>query len=1067
MSNNKKKGRNKLDFRSLWQDESIQKKTRITYDVIWNVILFFIIIGVVGLFFAGGVGAGYFASLVKDQPVTSEKEMKETIYNYAETSTMYFTDETEIGDVSSDLYREEVQLEQVSEHLQNAVIATEDENFGEHKGVVPKAVMRAVVQEVTNSAVKTGGSTLTQQLVKNQILTNEVSFERKAKEMLLALRVEKFLEKEEILEAYLNIVPFGRNANGQNVAGIQTAAQGIFGVNASELNLAQSAYIAGLPQSPFGYTPFNNNGSIKEKENLEDGIDRMHEVLDRMLEAEYITQAEYDEAMKFKINEETLADPKATAIGEYPAINQEVQSRAKEHIKAYLLKENGHTQEDLDKDEALQEEYATLVERELSSGGYKIHTTLDKEVYEVMNKVRDSYTENNWPWGQKTAFNAEGEEIQVDTPLQLGSMVIENSTGKIHGFIGGYDFKEESMNHATQARRSNGSTMKPLLVYGPSFDMGAAQPGSVIADVPYKYEVGGPVRNFSRNHRGFVSARYALANSYNIPAVKQYNEIRNEKPVENYLVKMDMGSSLVGDDYTNESMAIGGLTRGITVEENLNAYATFGNMGKFVDAYMIEKIETNDGETIYEHEVKETEVYSPQAAYLTIDVMRDVLEYGTGSRVPGLLANRGVDWAGKTGTSQYTRDSWFVATNPNVTVGMWTGFAEGNMQHLNYNARTQGLWADVVNAVSEIRPELMVPSDNFESPGGLVTRSYCATSGLLASDLCSSVGLAKSDIYDADYAPSKVDDSLISGDFVRVKDQLVVAGSNTPNEFILDGGGVTLSPEFLEENGYTSPEVLRELLPNSGAWSNVALPSTGSIGSTATSIDNDGQAPAAPGSVSTSGSSISWSSSASSDVVGYRVYRASTPGGSYSLIGSTVDNAISYSGGEGVYAVRAVDYFGQSSALSDPATVGDPGAPEPEPEPSEDNNGSDGNSGSDNGSGNDSGSNGSSGSGNEPDNDSSNDDSGSDNSGGSGDGSGGDGGSGDGSGGGSGGDDSSGDGSGGGSGGDDGSGDDSGSGSGGGNGSGDGSGDGSGGNSNSEANSSEENTESDSNTDEE
>ncbi|MEC3885021.1 transglycosylase domain-containing protein [Halobacillus sp. HZG1] len=975
MSNKPENGRKKLDIRSLWQSGTIQKNGRITYDVVWNVILFFIIIGVIGLFFAGGVGAGYFASLVKDEEVRSEEQMKETIYNYSETSTMFFNDEkTEIGDVRSDLYREEVQLEQINEHLSNAVIATEDEYFGEHKGVVPKAVMRAVVQEVTNSSVKTGGSTLTQQLVKNQILTNEVSFERKAKEMLLALRIERFLDKDEILEAYLNIVPFGRNANGQNVAGVQTAAQGIFGVDAKDLTLAQSAYIAGLPQSPFGYTPFYNDGSIKEPENLEAGIDRMHEVLERMHEAEYITQAEYDEAMKFEINEETLTDPKATVLGTYPAINQEVQGRAKALIKDHLMKENGHTEKDLAEDDELSEEYETMAERELSAGGYQIHTTLDKEVYDAMQKVRDSYTEGNWPWGKETVLNSEGEKVKVDSPLQLGSIIIENSTGKIYGFIGGYDFEEENLNHATQARRSNGSTMKPLLVYGPSFDMGAAQPGSVIADVPFYYNSGKEVRNFSRNHRGFVSARYALAKSYNVPAVKQYKKIQSQKPVENYLVKMGMEENLVKDDYTNESMALGGLRYGITVENNVNAYATFGNKGKFVDAYMIEKIETKDGDTIYEHQAEETEVYSPQAAYLTIDVMRDVLEYGTGSRVRGLLYNRGVDWAGKTGTSQSTRDSWFVATNPNVTVGMWTGFAEGNMQNLNYNSRTQGLWADVVNAVSELRPELMVPKNDFQSPGGLVTRSYCATSGLLASDLCSSVGLAKSDLYDADYAPTKVDDSLISGDFVRVKDQLVVAGPNTPGEFIIDGGGVTLSPEFLEENGYTSSEVLRELLPNSGAWSNVALPSTDSIGSTASSIDNDGQAPAAPGSVSASGSAISWSPSSSSDVVGYRVYRASTPGGSFTQIGSTVDNSLGFSGGSGIYAVRAVDYFGQSSGLSGTTTVGNPGAPEP----SDDQDTSSNNSGGNSNSGNDSSNNGASNDGDGNSNGSNGNDSGND-----------------------------------------------------------------------------------------
>ncbi|WP_062514034.1 transglycosylase domain-containing protein [Halobacillus sp. KGW1] len=933
MSDNPKKGRNRKSFRTLWEEGAIQKKTRITYDVVWNVILFFIIIGVVGLFFAGGVGAGYFASLVKDEPLRSKADMTDTIYNYAETSTMFFNDESEIGDVSSDLYREEVSLDQVSDHLKNAIIATEDENFNLHKGVVPKSVMRAIVQEVTNSSVKTGGSTLTQQLVKNQILTNEVSFERKAKEMVLALRLEKFMNKDDILEAYLNIVPFGRNANGQNIAGIQTAAQGIFGINADELSLAQSAYIAGMPQSPFAYTPFYNDGSIKEEELLQPGINRMHEVLERMLDGGYITKEEYDKAMAFEISGETLAEPKTTANSAYPAINQEIQKRAKEKIKAYLLKQNGHTEKDLKEDEALAQEYEELAERELSSGGYKIHTTIDKEVYESMQKVRDAYTKSNWPWGKKTVYNEKGEPYKIDSPLQLGSIIIENSTGKIYGFIGGYDFDENPYNHATQARRSNGSTMKPLLVYGPSFDTGAAQPGSVIADVPYTYrdQPGKEVRNFSRGHKGFVSARYALAQSYNVPAVKQYNEIRNINPVKNYLDKMGMKEHLAEGDYSNESMALGGLTHGITVEDNVNAYATFGNMGKFVDAYMIEKIEKKDGDVIYQHKKQETDVFSPQAAYLTIDVMRDVLDYGTGSRVKGLIQNRGVDWAGKTGTSQATKDSWFVATNPNVTVGMWTGFAEGNMQGMNYNQRTQGLWADVVNAASEVDPELMIPKDNFQSPGGLVTRSYCATSGLLTSDLCSSVGLAASDLYDADYAPTKTDDSLVSGNFVRVKGNLVQAGPNTPKEFILDGGGVTLSPEFLKENGYTSPAVLRALIPNNAKWNKVGLPSSDAIGSTKSSIDNDGKAPSAPGSVSVSGSTLNWQASGSSDVVGYRVYTAASPGGSFSLIGSTASTSYKFSG-DGVYAVKAVDYFGQESSLSSPVTVGNPGA-EPEPEP--------------------------------------------------------------------------------------------------------------------------------------
>lgn len=164
------------------------------------------------------------AALVNNEPVRSKDDLKKDIYNYEETSEVYFADKVYLGKLKSDLDREEVSIDKVSDHLKNAVIATEDEYFYEHNGVVPKAILRAVYQEFTNASVQSGGSTLTQQLIKNQVLTNEVSFERKAKEILLALRVEKFFEKEEILETYLNVSTLGRNSSGQNIAGVQSVS---------------------------------------------------------------------------------------------------------------------------------------------------------------------------------------------------------------------------------------------------------------------------------------------------------------------------------------------------------------------------------------------------------------------------------------------------------------------------------------------------------------------------------------------------------------------------------------------------------------------------------------------------------------------------------------------------------------------------------------------------------------------------------------------------------------------------------------------------------------------------
>ena len=225
-----------LDFFKKADKPQTRKYFRISYHVIWNITLLFLIFGVIGTAFAGGIGAGYFASLVKDEDARSKESLTKDIYNLEETSELYFADNVYLGKINTDLEREIVPIEEMSQHLINAVIATEDENFYEHNGVVPKAILRALFQEVANTSVQSGGSTLTQQLVKQQVLTNEISFERKAKEILLALRVEKFFQKDEILEAYLNVSPFGRNASGRNIAGVQAAAEGIFGVSAKDLN---------------------------------------------------------------------------------------------------------------------------------------------------------------------------------------------------------------------------------------------------------------------------------------------------------------------------------------------------------------------------------------------------------------------------------------------------------------------------------------------------------------------------------------------------------------------------------------------------------------------------------------------------------------------------------------------------------------------------------------------------------------------------------------------------------------------------------------------------------------
>lgn len=875
------------------------KSARITYQVVWNLFLLLITVVILGGAFATGVGAGYFASLVKEEPVRSYDSMKKDIYNYTETSDLYFSDSVYLGKLRTDLEREEVKLDQVSDYLVKAVIATEDEYFYEHKGVVPKAVFRALFQEVTNSSVQSGGSTLTQQLIKNQILTNEVSFQRKANEILLALRLEKFFSKKEILEAYLNVSTFGRNSSGKNIGGVQAAAMGIFGKNASDLNIAQSAFIAGLPQSPFGYTPFTREGTVKN--NLEPGLTRMKTVLKRMFDAGYINETQYAEASAYDITKDFIPAGE-NPIEKYPYLTFEIEDRAIEVLMKVLAKKDGYEEKDL-KDENLYYRYRTLASQNLRQNGYEIHTTINKEIYDAMQQIKDNYPSFGPDKPEEKLDPETGEKITVMEPVEVGAMLIENKTGKIISFVGGRDHNKQELNHATNAIRQNGSTMKPLLVYAPAIELGKASPGLPLPDVALRLDPSRNTpwpKNYDLRYSGITSARYALAKSYNVPAVKLYKDILDQKPAK-YLEKMGF-TSLTQGDYEHLSTAIGSLDNGVTVEENTNAFGTFANEGKFIDAYLIDKIVDKNGKVVYQHEVKPVDVFTPQTAFLTVDMMRDVIQSGTAAGINSRLKFK-ADWAGKTGTGVDFHDAWFVATNPSVTFGIWTGYDTPKSLKtggMSYSQRTNNLWVDLINAAYAIKPELVDPEETFKMPTGIVTRSYCAVSGLLPSEACSKAGLVESDYFNVAHVPTKVDDSLVLGKYVQVGDKKYLAPDSAPAEFTQQG--MILNPDFVERMVGKNFSNISQLIPKRDRWGNI-LVSNAKIG------DNGKQPDAV--SLVASGNQLSWSPSGDNDVVGYRIYQngakvVSIPSGA-SLAASAPD---------GSYYVVAVDIAGNESAPS-------------------------------------------------------------------------------------------------------------------------------------------------------
>ena len=881
---------------------------RITGGVVWNLALIFIVVFVVLGVFAVSVGAGYFASLVDDEPLRPEKEMRNMIFSYEETSEVYFANNVYIGKLRTDLERRETSLAKVSQHVINAVLATEDEYFREHNGIVPKAVIRGLLQDVSNSSTQTGGSTLTQQLIKNQILTNEVSYERKAKEILLALRLEKFMKKEEILEAYLNIIPYGRNANGRNIAGIETAAEGIFGVKAADLNLAQSAYIAGLPQAPFKYTPFTNKGERKTPEQMQAGIDRMKTVLFRMKEVGYINEADYEAAIVYDIAKD-FREPEQRAEDKYPWLTAEVERRAVQILMILIAEQDGIDPARLKEEDNLYEKYKIIAERSVRSNGYRIYTTLNKEMYDAMNTAAAAY-ENYGHTYTETYTDENGDEATRPLPVQVGSVAMETKTGKILAFVAGRDHSIEQLNHATQARRSNGSTMKPLIVYGPAIEYGIIGAGSPVVDV--KIENGWSPNNFNVDEeRGLVSARDALEDSLNIPAARLYNEILDRRPAE-YLLQLGV-EKLHPEDFENLSTSLGALWHGITVEENTNAYQAIANNGQFIDGYMIEKIVDLDGNVIYEHKAEPVQVYTPETAYILTDMLRGVLSEGTGVSAKNSLKFN-ADFAAKTGTTSFYGDVWFMGYNPNITLGVWLGYKDLNLglgtfnnQYGHPSTRINRLWASLMNSLYDVNPEFIGTNEQYVQPSNVVSAPFCGISGMAPSEACSNTGLVRTDLFNkAVFLPTLPDDSLTSGTSVFVNGSSYPALSSTPSEFV-STGGVGLSQAFVDR-------VLGKL----GGDASKLLRGIGTIADS----DNEGgglvedTVPPSAVTANVIGNSIVWSRSSSNDVVGYRIYTV-TDGGRL-LVGS-VSSAETYSFpiSRGIeYFVIAVDITGLESPAS-------------------------------------------------------------------------------------------------------------------------------------------------------
>ena len=717
----------------------------ICYSVLKNVfvvaMLLLMLLGV----FASGIGLGYFASLTANEEPLTQEQMSDAIGNLNLISGFYYNDGTKISDVNADELRIVKPLSEISQYVKDGIIATEDSSFYEHNGIVPKALVRALLQEAVSSESGTsGGSTLTQQLIKQQILTSEVTFKRKANEILYALRLEKHFTKDQILEAYLNVSPFGRNHNGLNIAGIEEAAQGVFGVSAKDLSLPQAAYLVGMPQNPIVYTPYTNKATLKE--DVSAGIERMKTVLFSMYRENKITKEQYEEALAYDITKDFLKPKEITADRQsylYQAVNRE----AIKILMSKAAQKNKLTYNDLRNDSELYSKYYDEAERELKSSGYRVTATIDKKVYDAMQKSIAQNGDLIGPtYTTQYVDQNSGETKSQTEPAQNGAVLIENKTGRILGFVAGRDFEANQVDHAFSTHRSPGSSIKPILVYAPAIENNLIYPASIVPDTKISIAQGNgtfwqPTNYGNTITNQFLTVRYALFKSFNNPVIKIYQTML-QKGINagQYLKKMGITEGIGEDEYQNIALSIGGTRTGPSVLEQTSAFSTLANGGEHHDAYLIEKIEDSRGNIIYQHEDKVEHVFSDATAYLTTNMLQDIANSTTFYNIKGNMGFNS-DLAGKTGTSENEIDNWFVAYTPTVTLGSWIGY--DNFYNARYaitgsdgygepTTRSQRQWTNLMRAAYEANPELIGQETHFTVPNSVYQDSVVATTGTKA-----------------------------------------------------------------------------------------------------------------------------------------------------------------------------------------------------------------------------------------------------------------------------------------------------------------------------------------------
>ena len=561
-----------------------------------------------------------------------------------------------------------ININYIPDHTQKAFIAIEDNRFYDHLGVDFRGTARAVVSTLSGREVQ-GGSTITQQLAKNAFLTQERTITRKVKEAFLARELEKRYTKDEILEMYLNHIYFGQGAYG-----VESAARYYFNKEAKDLNIAESATLAAIPKSPNYFNPFENPKASKERQEL---------VIDQMVKYGFITEAQGEAAKKEELKLATTA------------------KKREDNPNFYFI------------DMITQKVIDELGAEALYKGGLKVYTTLDSDMQRAAieslkhlpapvapfmeEKDLEKLKEDEHP----VAYNDKNKLTQP----QVALVAIDPNTGHVKAMLGGRG--QDKFNRATLSVRQPGSSFKPF-VYLTGMANGFT-PASIMEDKEEEFDKDWRPRNVTKKWYGKVTLRTAIARSMNIPTIRLAREVGVRKVVET-AQKMGISTLETEGKYTdaNLSMAIGGLSHGVSPLEMASAYGVFATNGILCKPFALLKITDANGQTLYENETVAKRVMDPKPIYSTVDMMKDVLIWGSGG---GMGIGRPA--AGKTGTTDNYVDAWFVGFTPDLSTAVWVGDDNNRtLDNMSGSGTPLSIWHDFM-----IKAHKDIPVSDFVNPG--------------------------------------------------------------------------------------------------------------------------------------------------------------------------------------------------------------------------------------------------------------------------------------------------------------------------------------------------------------